>query len=64
MIKISTQELNSLFLENKTADTSSVLNQEEESFYISIKSELNREVRHPHPSTIDNILAHSKKLSK
>jgi len=64
MIKISTQELISLFQENKSGESSINLNQVEEGFYTTIKHELDKEVRNPHPSTIENILAHSRKLSE
>ena len=56
MIQISTQDLQ--LLENLEEPTCS-LNKEEEKFYNSIKSELNKENREPHPSTIDRIMAYS-----
>ncbi len=63
MIQLSTLELNSLFLENTTDEPSCALSSEDQAFYDSIKTELNRETREPHGSTIERILAHSRKLS-
>jgi hypothetical protein len=60
MIQISTQDLQ-LLLENQEEKTCSLQNEENE-FYDSIKSELNKEIRQPHPTTIDRIMAYSKNL--
>ena len=63
MIQFSTPELNLVFLENTLDESSCTLNEKEDKFYTSIKGKLNKEVRQPHASTIENILAHSKKIS-
>jgi hypothetical protein len=61
MIQISTQDHYHLLLQNLEEPACS-LAREDESFYNSIKSELNKENREPHPSTIDRILAYSRNL--
>ncbi len=61
MIQISTQEHYHLLLENLEEPACS-LTREDESFYNSIKSELNKETREPHLSTIERIMAYSKSL--
>lgn len=64
MIQFSTPELSQVFPENTVEETPSILNKEDEKFYTSIKNELNKEVKQPHASTIENILAHSRKVSE
>lgn len=61
MIQISTQDHYHLLLENLEEPVCS-LAREDESFYNSIKSELNKEKREPHLSTIERIMAYSKNL--
>lgn len=60
MIQISTQDLQ-LLLENQEEKTVSLKNEEKE-FYNSIKSELDKEMRQPHDTTIERIMAYSKNL--
>ena len=64
MIQLSTLELSSLFLESSTDEPSCCLSADEQMFYNSIQTELNMEVREPHSSTIERILAHSRKHSE
>jgi len=59
MIQISTQDLQLLLLETRE-ELSHTIGAEEKEFYTSIKPELNREIRNPHESTIDRIMAYSK----
>lgn len=63
MLQISTQDHYHLLLENLEESTSS-LSQNDESFYNSIKPELNKEIREPHASTIERIMAYSKNHKK
>ncbi|WP_207534998.1 hypothetical protein [Desertivirga arenae] len=61
MIQISTQDHYHLLLENLEEPICS-LSPEDEKFYNSIKKELNKETRDPHPSTIERIMAYSKNM--
>ncbi len=62
MIQFSTPA-SLLFIENTPDEPSCSLNSEDEIFFAFIRSELNNEIRQPHQSTIENILAHSRNLS-
>jgi|GEM_PF-3762855 len=62
MIQLSTFELNLLFLENTIDEPSCALSKDDNDFYNTLKEELDKEIRHPHPSSIESILAYSRSL--
>ncbi|WP_207427839.1 hypothetical protein [Pedobacter sp. SYSU D00535] len=64
MFQLSTHDLSQIFLENSIDEPSCKLSEDDEAFYSSIQEELNKEIRQPHPLTIERILTYSKRLSE